>query len=63
MNETHHVIIVVLFVRDDYFEFDGRCLLEMKTAEDAQRVIEYGNRRMIGGNVLRLSHVSVVVIS
>lgn len=52
------MIIVVLFVRDDYFEFDGRCLLEMKTAEDAQRVIEYGNRRMIGGNVLRLSHVS-----
>ncbi|CDH48640.1 hypothetical protein RO3G_08365 [Lichtheimia corymbifera JMRC:FSU:9682] len=47
----------LLFVRDDYFEFDGRCMLEMKTAEDAQRVIEYGNRRMIGGNVLRLSHI------
>ncbi|KAI7883424.1 hypothetical protein K492DRAFT_143903 [Lichtheimia hyalospora FSU 10163] len=50
----------LLFVRDDYFEFDGRCLLEMKTAADAQRVIEYGNRRMIGGNVLRLSHIDKV---
>ncbi|KAI9320552.1 hypothetical protein BX666DRAFT_1206366 [Dichotomocladium elegans] len=48
----------VVFVRNEYFEFDGRCVISMKSAEDAQRVLEYGNRRLIGGNMIRMSHIN-----
>ncbi|KAI9496308.1 hypothetical protein BDB00DRAFT_809913 [Zychaea mexicana] len=47
----------VVFVRQENFDFKGRCIVSMKSAEDAQRVIEYGNRRVMGGNVVKMSHV------
>ena len=48
---------LVVFVRSDNFDFSGRCIISMKSAEDAQRVFEYGNRRVIGGNVVKMTHV------
>ncbi|KAG2216924.1 hypothetical protein INT45_004120, partial [Circinella minor] len=50
----------VVFVRSDSFDFMGRCIIAMKSAEDAQRVFEYGNRRVIGGNVIKMTHVSKI---
>ncbi|KAI7850886.1 hypothetical protein BDC45DRAFT_517376 [Circinella umbellata] len=47
----------VVFVRTDNFDFMGRCVIAMKSAEDAQRVFEYGNRRVIGGNVVKMTHI------
>ncbi|KAI8150241.1 hypothetical protein BJV82DRAFT_586411 [Fennellomyces sp. T-0311] len=47
----------IVFVRNDNFDFNGRCIITMKTAEDAQRVIEYGNRRVMGGNVVKMQHI------
>ncbi|KAI9259561.1 hypothetical protein BDA99DRAFT_538522 [Phascolomyces articulosus] len=47
----------VVFVRNDNFDFNGRCIVSMKSPEDAQRVFEYGNRRVIGGNVVKMTHI------
>ena len=52
--------LLVVFVRTDNFDFMGRCVIAMKSAEDAQRVFEYGNRRVIGGNVVKMTHVSLL---
>lgn len=50
---------VVVFVRGDTFDVTGNCYVAMDKPEDAQRLIEYGHLRMVGGNVVRMSHVSV----
>lgn len=51
-------IYLVLFVRDDYFDFRGKCIVTMKNSADARQLVDYGNKRMVGGNVVRMFPVS-----
>lgn len=30
----------------------------MSSPEDARRLVEYGNRRSVGGNIIKMSYVS-----
>ncbi|KAI9351676.1 hypothetical protein BD770DRAFT_421157 [Pilaira anomala] len=49
-------IIEAIFCRTYGFKFYGRCVMLMKSAEDARRVVEYGNRRSVGGNTIKVSY-------
>lgn len=48
----------MLFTRTFDFNVDGRCIVAMSDAKDARRLLEYGNRRLLGGKVLKMNYVS-----
>lgn len=50
---------VAVFCRNHEFNFTGRCIVSLSTAEDARRLIEYGHRRVLGGNTLKVNYVSL----
>ncbi|CAO3654963.1 unnamed protein product [Mucor fragilis] len=49
-------IIETVFCRNHEFNFTGRCIVSLSTAEDARRLIEYGHRRVLGGNTLKVNY-------
>ncbi|KAK4515273.1 uncharacterized protein ATC70_002883 [Mucor velutinosus] len=49
-------IIETVFCRNHEFNFTGRCIVSLSTAEDARRLIEYGHRRVLGGNTLKINY-------
>lgn len=51
---------VAVFCRNFGLKFQGRCVMLMKSAEDARQVVEYGNRRTVGGNTIKVSYVSYI---
>lgn len=50
---------LAVFCRNHEFNFTGRCIVSLSTTEDARRLIEYGHRRVLGGNTLKINYVSV----
>ncbi|KAI9262636.1 hypothetical protein EDC94DRAFT_518937 [Helicostylum pulchrum] len=48
-------IVEAVFLRNFDFNFYGRCVVLMKSPEDARKVVEYGNRRSVGGNTIKMS--------
>ncbi|KAL1928588.1 hypothetical protein VTP01DRAFT_2944 [Rhizomucor pusillus] len=51
----------ILFVRDDYFDFRGKCIVTMKNSADARQLVDYGNKRMVGGNVVRMFPIARIL--
>ncbi|OAD08014.1 hypothetical protein MUCCIDRAFT_154817 [Mucor lusitanicus CBS 277.49] len=49
-------IIEAVFCRNHEFNFTGRCIVSLSTTEDARRLIEYGHRRVLGGNTLKINY-------
>ncbi|KAG2209191.1 hypothetical protein INT47_005483 [Mucor saturninus] len=49
-------IVEAVFCRSPEFNFQGRCVVLMASPEDARRVVEYGNRRSVGGNTIRMTY-------
>ncbi|CAO3616924.1 unnamed protein product [Mucor hiemalis] len=48
-------IVDTVFCRNLEFNFRGRCVVFMSSPEDARRLVEYGNRRAVGGNIIKMS--------
>ncbi|CAO3685938.1 unnamed protein product [Rhizopus stolonifer] len=48
-------IIDMVFSRKDNLAFDGKCIVLMSTPEDASRLLSYGDRRSMGGNIIKMS--------
>ncbi|EIE83660.1 hypothetical protein G6F46_001807 [Rhizopus delemar] len=48
-------IVDIVFCRKENFNFDGRCVVLMATPEDARRLISYGDRRSLGGHIIKMS--------
>jgi hypothetical protein len=53
-------INLVVFCRNEEFGFYGRCVVLMSKPEDARRLINYGNRRLVGGNIIKMAYVSYI---
>lgn len=51
-------VYLVVFCRNSDFEFNGQSVIHMNSTEDARRLIEYADRRMLGGKILRANYVS-----
>jgi hypothetical protein len=49
-------IMETVFCRNAEFNFIGRCIVSLNSAEDARRLIEYGHRRVLGGNTLKVNY-------
>ncbi|ORZ00518.1 hypothetical protein BCR43DRAFT_468658 [Syncephalastrum racemosum] len=43
----------LVFRRSEAFDFRGRAMVLFKSSEDAKRFIEYANRRVVGGNIIK----------
>lgn len=56
------MIILAVFCRNLEFNFRGRCVVFMSSPEDARRLVEYGNRRAVGGNIIKMSFVSYTCV-
>lgn len=52
------IFYIAVFCRNLEFDFRGRCVVLMSSAEDARRLVEYGNRRSVGGNTVKMGYVS-----
>ncbi|KAI9276578.1 hypothetical protein BY458DRAFT_554554 [Sporodiniella umbellata] len=50
----------IVFCRKDNLAFDGNCVVLLNSPEDATRLISYGNRRSLGGNIIKMSYVSKI---
>lgn len=48
-------IVDMVFCRKENFAPNGKCVLLMTSGEDARRLVLYGNRRALGGNMIRMS--------
>lgn len=60
--KTNRYISIAVFCRNAEFNFIGRCIVSLNNAEDARRLIEYGHRRVLGGNTLKVNYVSFVCV-
>ncbi|KAI8087843.1 uncharacterized protein B0P05DRAFT_569325 [Gilbertella persicaria] len=49
--------LLVIFCRNQEFNFNGRVVVAMASSEDARRLVEYGNRRALGGHIVKMSHI------
>lgn len=47
------LFFLVVFCRNNEFQFYGRCVVLMGNTEDARRLVEYAHRRTLGGNILK----------
>ncbi|CEP17330.1 hypothetical protein [Parasitella parasitica] len=52
-NGDKHIVETV-FCRSPEFNFTGRCIVNLNSAEDARRLIEYGHRRVLGGHTIKI---------
>lgn len=53
-----NVLFIVVFCRRVNFTFTGKCVVLMSSDEDASRLVSYGDRRSLGGSIIRMSYVS-----
>ncbi|CEI94135.1 hypothetical protein RMCBS344292_08356 [Rhizopus microsporus] len=49
-------IVDMVFCRRVNFTFTGKCVVLMSSDEDASRLVSYGDRRSLGGSIIRMSY-------
>ncbi|CAO3695466.1 hypothetical protein G6F70_009156 [Rhizopus microsporus] len=52
-------IVDMVFCRRPNFTFTGKCVVLMSSDEDAGRLVSYGDRRSLGGSIIRMSYTGL----